>query len=104
MTMTPLPEAWPLPTHPYKSPDYGSTFRSILDLHASSIAPVTWIKRPIDGSEAFDFAGPYPCISLPEYGVVADELEALRATGGVSAVFVTSAFDGAEVARVLGAP
>ncbi|MPZ55013.1 MAG: hypothetical protein GEU91_00675 [Rhizobiales bacterium] len=91
-----------MPTHPYKTSDYGGTFRSAFALHRSRIAPVTWMKRPIAGADAFDFTGPYPCVAVADYRALADDVEALRGVGGVSVVFVTNAFDETAVARDLG--
>jgi hypothetical protein len=88
-------------THPYKTADYGKTFQSAFAIHRSHSAPVAWIKRPIAGVDAFDFAGPYPCVAVPDYRVLADDIAALRGTGGVSVVFVTNAFDEADVGPAL---
>jgi hypothetical protein len=88
-------------THPYKTADYGKTFQSAFAIHRSHSAPVAWIKRRIAGVDAFDFAGPYPCVAVPDYRVLLDDVRALRDAGGVSVVFVTNAFDEATAARDL---
>jgi hypothetical protein len=88
-------------THPYRTAAYGETFRSAFALHRSRAAPVTWIKRPIAGTDAFDFAGPYPCVAVFDYRALADDIAALQGTDGVSVVFVTNASDEAEVVRRL---
>lgn len=90
-----------MPTHPYKTAEYGRSFRSGFDLHSSGIAPVTWIKRPVAGADAFDFAGPYPCVAVPDCRALAGDLQELRHAGGTSVVFVTNAFDESAVARDL---
>jgi hypothetical protein len=77
------------------------TFQSAFAVQRSRTAPVTWMKRPIAGTTSFDYAGPYPCLSVPDYSALAGDLSALRDPGGISVVFVTNAFDEADAARAL---
>ncbi len=95
-----MTEAKPPLAHPYRSPDYGRSFASRFDVITTLSAPATWLRRPVDGTGSFDFAGAYPCISLPDYSALDAALDELKEAGGVSVVFVTNAFDDAAIANV----
>jgi hypothetical protein len=75
--------------HPYSTRDYAASLGQGEVLPVAPWDGAALLARPIGASGRQDVAGPYPLLPFAAHWPVAEGLDTLRATGAVSAVFVT---------------